>query len=122
MFLVPAICALFSAKASETSHDGRYGDPRASNFTWSLVWLAITLLIGFRYEVGGDWSNYFRLFVSRAWARFGAGPDEVGPRLSIAKLGKSGNWTGTSMASTRRAELFSLQASSRFAVVSRYPG
>jgi hypothetical protein len=56
MFLVPAICALFSAKASKplTMAGTR---PEGSNFTWSLVWLAITLLIGFRYEVGGDWSN-----------------------------------------------------------------
>jgi hypothetical protein len=28
------------------------------NIAWAAVWLLLTLLIGFRYEVGGDWFNY----------------------------------------------------------------
>ena len=27
---------------------------------WVAVGIVLTLLIGFRYEVGGDWFNYFR--------------------------------------------------------------
>ncbi len=30
------------------------------NGTWILIILVLTMIIGFRYEVGGDWGNYFR--------------------------------------------------------------
>jgi len=30
------------------------------NGAWIMVWLILTLLIGFRFEVGGDWFNYLR--------------------------------------------------------------
>lgn len=30
------------------------------NGAWIFVWLVLTLLIGYRFEVGGDWFNYLR--------------------------------------------------------------
>lgn len=30
------------------------------NALWILTFLTLTMIIGFRYEVGGDWGNYFR--------------------------------------------------------------
>lgn len=30
------------------------------NIAWAMVWLALTVLIGYRFEVGGDWFNYLR--------------------------------------------------------------
>jgi hypothetical protein len=30
------------------------------NGAWVIVWLVLTLLIGYRFEVGGDWFNYLR--------------------------------------------------------------
>jgi hypothetical protein len=30
------------------------------NGAWVFVWLVLTLLIGYRFEVGGDWFNYLR--------------------------------------------------------------
>ena len=32
------------------------------NGLWWLFVFALTLLIGFRHEVGGDWDNYIRIF------------------------------------------------------------
>ena len=39
--------------------------PLHINETWILIILVLTMIIGFRYEVGGDWENYFR-FLSDA--------------------------------------------------------
>ncbi len=62
MFLVPALAAL----------NGRWRRPsvatglRSLRLTtpWTLATLAIALLIGFRYQVGGDWGNYVFLVKS----------------------------------------------------------
>jgi hypothetical protein len=52
MFLLPAVVALFKVRATrETELVG-----------WVLVWLTLTLLIGYRFEVGGDWGNYLHHF------------------------------------------------------------
>ncbi len=52
MFLLPAGVALFKVRATrETELVG-----------WGVVWLTLTLLIGYRFEVGGDWGNYLRHF------------------------------------------------------------
>ncbi|MEO9632720.1 MAG: EpsG family protein [Sulfitobacter sp.] len=37
------------------------------NSTWLLILLILTVLIGFRYEVGGDWANYLR-YITRAYS------------------------------------------------------
>jgi EpsG family len=56
MFLVPAWSALLSVDGPAMGAARR---PRGFAFSWALMWLVVTLLIGFRDEVGGDWANYF---------------------------------------------------------------
>lgn len=64
MFLVPAWLALKRPQA-----DG----VRAIRFDvrWALVWLALTTLIGYRFEVGGDWFIYDDQYLAVAGGSFG---------------------------------------------------
>ena len=52
MFLLPAYASFFKVRSTRV----------AVLFGWGMAWLTLTLLIGFRYEVGGDWFNYIRHF------------------------------------------------------------
>jgi hypothetical protein len=58
MFLLSAGYA-FSARAQTTSPVYR---PRATrgNYAWLVAGLLLTLVIGYRFHVGGDWGNYLR--------------------------------------------------------------
>ena len=65
MFLVPAVAALQERwrhpgwiLAAPVLRRGR---------AWWLVALALTLLIGYRFEVGGDWFNYIGNFYNLQW-------------------------------------------------------
>ena len=53
LFLIPSLWALGYAKP-------RYLPSRSASPSplWTLVLVVLTLLIGLRYEVGGDWGNY----------------------------------------------------------------
>ncbi len=57
MFLLPALAAL----VMETQRTGTLpvDEAETSVGAWVAVGIVLTLLIGFRYEVGGDWMNYF---------------------------------------------------------------
>ena len=57
-FLVPAAAALMSSPRMRYRADGTRS--LRINETWILIILALTMIIGFRYEVGGDWGSYFR--------------------------------------------------------------
>lgn len=52
LLLVPAF-SLFS---------GRNLSDRSQKFVWILVWVELSLIVGFRHEVGGDWFNYINRF------------------------------------------------------------
>jgi len=58
MFLLPALAALMM----ETQRTSVASDIASAKLdgAWIAVGVILTLLIGFRYEVGGDWFNYFR--------------------------------------------------------------
>ena len=58
MFFLPAFAA-FLASHSEGSAAASLR-PTGRALAWILVWLLITLLVGYRFQVGGDWGNYFR--------------------------------------------------------------
>lgn len=60
LFLVPAMAALNSRPNMRTRHDGL----RAVrvNSSWALVAVAVTIFVGFRYEVGTDWGAYYRYY------------------------------------------------------------
>jgi hypothetical protein len=55
MFLLPALVALGVRGTKQTIYEAQ--NPLA----WGFVWLSLTLLIGFRDEVGGDWGSYEKL-------------------------------------------------------------
>lgn len=48
MFLLPSVASFFNARF--TRQGKRIG--------WTTVWMLLTLLIGYRFEVGGDWFSY----------------------------------------------------------------
>lgn len=64
MFLVPTWLALKRPQADVV---------RAIRFNvrWALVWSALTLLIGYRFEVGGDWGNYENQYQAVVGSSFG---------------------------------------------------
>lgn len=55
IFLLIATMALSQQRA--LSEISGYGD-RSWSITWLFVWLMLTMFIGLRYEVGGDWDSY----------------------------------------------------------------
>lgn len=56
LYLLPAALAMVSR--SGAPHESRGG--RALDPAWILAAAFIALLVGYRYEVGGDWPNYLR--------------------------------------------------------------
>lgn len=63
-FIIPSLAALASSPRMRVRPDGIR--PLQINAIWIFIIVALTLVIGFRYDVGGDWSNYFRyLFVAQ---------------------------------------------------------
>jgi hypothetical protein len=61
MFLLPSLAAFLASHSEGSAAAGLRPAGRA--FTWAPVWLLITLLVGYRFQVGGDWGNYFRYLV-----------------------------------------------------------
>jgi len=61
-FLIPALAALASGPRMRVQADGTR--PLRIDTTWMFMIAALTLVIGFRYNVGGDWNNYFRYLFS----------------------------------------------------------
>jgi hypothetical protein len=57
-FLIPALAAVAARPPNRLRADGKR--PQGIDVTWILVIIALTVIIGFRHEVGGDWRNYFR--------------------------------------------------------------
>ena len=57
-FLVPAAAALVSSLHMHFHPGGTRS--LHINGTWILIILILTMIIGFRYEVGADWRNYFQ--------------------------------------------------------------
>jgi hypothetical protein len=59
MFMLPAAAALFErAPARVDGRSNLSSDPGALG--WALAYAALTILVGYRYRVGGDWANYLR--------------------------------------------------------------
>ena len=58
MFLLPAWAALSAPNLNIATANLR---GKRVDFAWASFWLFITTLIGFRYQVGGDWGAYLRM-------------------------------------------------------------
>jgi hypothetical protein len=56
MFLVPATAAF----VERTSQAGRGAKGRGGLLQWVAVGCVIAILVGYRFNVGGDWFNYFQ--------------------------------------------------------------
>jgi hypothetical protein len=68
-FIVPAMAALATAPLMRVRADGTRSI--RIDGAWLLVILFLTVVIGFRYEVGGDWGNYFRYLLGAENLNFG---------------------------------------------------
>lgn len=63
LFLVPAFAAL-----SERSRGGLLRS--RFDLPWLLIWSLLTVLVGLRYKVGGDWGSYERIFRFSSYLTF----------------------------------------------------
>lgn len=61
MFLIPAVPAIVASSSGTVG--GSSKTPPTATLAWLLVGLMMTLMIGFRFEVGGDWQEYFEYLV-----------------------------------------------------------
>ena len=59
MFLVPAVAALHTRQRAVSAVTGL--TPIKMHGAWVVVIITSTLLIGYRFQVGGDWGNYIRI-------------------------------------------------------------
>ena len=60
MFFIPAMLAIAAQPVTARNLDGTI---RGSvDGTWIILGIVLTLIIGYRFEVGGDWFNYLRHF------------------------------------------------------------
>lgn len=65
-FILPAAMALQAGPINHLRSDGSLSPTRVPA-VWFIVLIGLTLIIGLRYEVGGDWRTYFGyLFRARA--------------------------------------------------------
>ncbi|MCL1629206.1 EpsG family protein [Roseibaca sp. V10] len=64
LFLVPALLAISSPPSRKMRRDGtRFA---RSDPIWVLMLLLLTIMIGFRFRVGGDWGAYFEYLIVAA--------------------------------------------------------
>ena len=69
MFLLPACAALF-ARGSRKIAAASLRPGREGITAWVCVWLSISVLVGYRFDVGGDWGNYFQFLDDVAGLKF----------------------------------------------------
>jgi hypothetical protein len=81
MFLLPASASFFRVRNTRA----------ALLFGWTTTWLALTLLIGLRHKVGGDWGNYLRHFENMYYLSFGEAVQHFDPAHGAM------NWLAYSM-------------------------
>lgn len=60
MFLLPASASFFRVRNTRA----------AITFGWAATWLTLTLLIGYRYQVGGDWTSYLDHYEANYYLSF----------------------------------------------------
>lgn len=60
MLLLPALAAL---QTNAYRGFAQVQSQRTDRFVWFHVWLGLSILIGYRFEVGGDWNNYLKHLV-----------------------------------------------------------
>jgi len=68
MFLLPSLAAVVTSHSAGGAAASLRPAERA--FARVPVWLLITLLVGCRFQVGGDWNNYFHYLVEVSGVEF----------------------------------------------------
>lgn len=68
-FIAPAWVALLSPPLKFLRVDGKR--PIRIDGVWILILVTLTMVVGFRYEVGGDWGSYLRYFSNAKNLEFG---------------------------------------------------
>lgn len=99
MYLIPAMLAI-AAFPIRTNRDDNTRVVRLDSM-WVLAWLSFCLLIGFRFEVGGDWGNYRRYLLTAMSMDFKDIPIFNDPAfwfLNIASLRLGFGGTGVNVA------------------------
>jgi len=88
LFLTPALWALGAAKP-------RYLPSRsaAQNLPWFLILIGLTLAIGLRHEVGGDWGNYLPYVEAAQWLTLEEVIFKGDPGYALLNW-MGGNWGG----------------------------
>ena len=69
LFITPAWVALLSPPLKSLRADGTR--PLRVDGVWILIIVTLTLVVGFRYEIGGDWGSYLRYFSNAKNLNFG---------------------------------------------------
>ena len=68
-FIAPAWVALLSTPLKFLRADGNR--PLRVDGIWILIIVTLTIMVGFRYEVGGDWGSYLRYFSKAEHLEYG---------------------------------------------------
>jgi hypothetical protein len=84
MFLVPAGCAILASARSNVLAQGMQS--ARLNTAWTLTCIVLTLLIGYRFEVGGDWSNYLQQFNAARYQNVARALERGDPAYSLLNL------------------------------------
>lgn len=84
MFLIAAGFALFLGTRAASLTYGLQST--RLNAAWITVWLVLTLLIGFRFEVGGDWANYLRHLAVARYEGFDSAVSRSDPAYRLLNL------------------------------------
>lgn len=105
MFLFAALPALNAAPRMRFRADGTR--KVLPDVAWLLVLVVLTVVIGFRYNVGGDWWNYFRYLDDAAFREFGEVLRQDDPGYRLLNWISFQNGWGMSGVNTMSALFFS---------------
>ena len=84
MFLSAAGYALFfGTRAASLAHGMQSA---RFNAAWVMVWLVLTVLIGYRFEVGGDWGTYLRHLQAARYQDIFSAIEEGDPAYRLLNL------------------------------------
>jgi hypothetical protein len=82
-------------------------DRRQWNFSWLIIWISLTLLIGLRHEVGGDWAPYLALLNAHEGERLASALFQRDPAYALLEWFGANVWGGIYLVNTVCAGIFS---------------
>ena len=106
MFLFAAGCALVGSTRQASLSQGMQST--RLNIYWAMIWLALTVLIGFRFEVGGDWFNYERIFRYFSYYNFEQALERGDPAYSALNWWAANNGYSTTLVNLVCGAIFAI--------------